>query len=185
MQLINQAVYHYYEESFLHNPYNIKKQAFIPGWSLHWQSGQKTNRHLGELHSAFVEDTRLGLVHNGHWTNLSPGVKFLAWSTKSMCRTLEGDTKDVEDEQLSRSRFVEFGEVWFLILENSRKTRRGDIRFLSASTPKFSLSFLTLSIYWSRRLLCSEFSFNARFQNWDTLKKEKLISTLTNRCNLL
>ena len=72
-------------------------------------------------------ETLLGLVHSGHRTSLSPGVKVLAWSTNNLCRILDGDTMGVMDG--FRSLLTELvGEMEpFLMLTTSLNILLGDI----------------------------------------------------------
>lgn len=64
----------------------------LPSWCSQRQSGQKTKLHLVELHSAREPDTREGDVQRGQCVRCSPGLNLWASSTKSLCRTLLGDT---------------------------------------------------------------------------------------------
>ena len=94
-------------------------------------------------------ETRLGLEHCGQATNLWPSESFLPSSTKSLWRTLEGETR--AEAEWFRSLLAALGEVRLMMLAMAL---RGEIlRPKKFSFARFSFSLfisdMKASLRWS------------------------------------
>ena len=155
----------------------------LPAWSSHWQWGQNTKQHFGEEHWAFwkfckfgleplglkfwARETRLGLVHRGQCTNLSPGFNLRASSTNSLWRILEGEMMAELEGFLSL--LPEFGDRK-LMLATSCMILRGEVSLdLRANlTPRFSRSNFIAVTKLRRRSSWTLTELRERFHNWET-----------------
>ena len=88
-----------------------------------------------------IVETRLGLEHSGHLTNLSPSESFLPSSLNRTWRTLDGETRMEAEWFLS---LLELGEVRLMM---SAMALLGEIlRSKKFSLPRFSLSLFMLDM---------------------------------------